>query len=170
MAENGRTEQTKVETRAPSGFVTVACKLGVAWIDLQLSEERAVWENTQSGPREVKQYAATGPIHRIRGTAYPRGEAPDDFPEKPRMVLGYALTPNIPREFWDRWVKQHAKAPYVMSGMIYAFESTQDITAKAREMEGVASGMEPLERGKENGVDVVVDKRVPRGISATRAA
>ena len=165
----GNTNEQKVEARAASGHVTVACKLGIAWLDLQISEEREVMENTQTGPRPVKQYAPVGPIVRIRGTAYPRGEVPEGFPERPRIVAGYALTPNVPREFWDRWVKQHAKAPYVVSGMVCAFESLDDVKAKGREMEGIMSGLEPLVRGKEDGQDIIVDPRVPRGISGRAA-
>lgn len=138
--------------------VAVACKLGVAWFDLQLCEERQVQENTQTGPRMIKQFVKTGRIVRIRGTAYPRGEAPEGFPAKPEMVLGYAITRNVPKDFWDKWAEQHSKAPYVLSHMIMAFTSIDDVKAAADDHKGEISGLEPVQRDKSG----ITDPRLPR--------
>src|ERR1700675_3155789 len=92
-----------------SKFVTVACKIGVPWIDYEVCELTEIDENTQTGSRKVKIWIRTGVIARIRGTAYPRGEPPEGFPEKPRFVLGYALTPNILRSVWEQIVEQRQK-------------------------------------------------------------
>lgn len=138
--------------------VTIACKVGLAWIDLQLSKGEEVYENTQSGPRKITQFSKTGPVVRIRGTAYPRGEAPEGYPEKPEMVAGYALTRNVDKAWWDQWIKQHAKAPYVVSGMIMAYEKAEDLKAAATEHKGDLSGLEPVARNK----DGITDQRLPR--------
>jgi len=123
--------------------VTVACKIGVAWFDLQLCEQRIVMENTQTGPREVKQFARTGNIVRIRGTSYPRGTPPIGFPERPAMINGYALTPGVDKDFWTKWLEQNARAPYVLSGMIMAFENVDAMKGKTRDVTDL-SGLEPV--------------------------
>ena len=134
------------ESRGTSPTVTVACKIYFPWIDLQLCEKKQVMENTQTGPREVTQYEKTGPIVRIRGLAYPNGVAPDGFPERPQIIAGYALTRDVPRAFWEEWVKQNEKAPMVANHLIFAFENHEDIKAKGREHEKTFSGIEPLRR------------------------
>lgn len=137
----------------------VACKIAVPYFDLQLCEMQEVQENTQTGPRTIKQWARVGDIVRIRGTAYPRGTPPEGFPAKPQMVNGYALTHGVPKDFWDAWIKQHAKAPYVISGMITAHESLDHVRGHAKERVGQMSGLEPLKPDR--------DPRVPRSTNAS---
>lgn len=145
-------------TAGSSPTVTIACKIGVPWIDAELCEPREIQENTQTGPRPVTQWFRTGKKFRIRGTAYPRGEAPEGFPAKPEIVAGYALTRDIPRALWEEWAKQHARAPYVASGMIFAFDRIEDIKARASEMTAELSGLEPIARSK----DAITDPRLSR--------
>ena len=146
-----------------SKTVTVACKIGLPWVDFEVCEPRDVSENTQTGARTVKQWFRTGKIVRVRGTAYPRGEAPEGFPEKPQMVLGYALTHNVPRDIWEQIAEQHKKAAYFVSGMVRAFNSEADVKAHAREMEKEISGLEPVQRTK----DAITDARIPRSVNAS---
>lgn len=145
-----------------SKYVTVACKIGVPWIDYEVCELTEIDENTQTGSRKTKMWIRTGEIARIRGTAYPRGEPPEGFPDKPRFVLGYALTPNILRATWEKIVEQRVKAPEFKSGMVFAFERDEDIKSKAKDLEKQLSGLEPLQRTK----DEITDKRVPKSINS----
>ena len=141
--------------------VTVACKIGLPWIDFEVCEEKTIMENTQTGAREVKQYFRTGKVVRIRGTAYPRGEPPEGFPEKPRMLLGYALTPGVDRATWETIAKQHERAAYFTSGMIRAFASEADIKSYAGDYVKELSGLEPVQRTK----DDITDARIPRSVN-----
>ena len=145
-----------------SKYVTVACKIGVPWIDYEVCKEVEIMENTQTGARTIKVWNRTGKVMRIRGTAYPRGEPPEGFPEKPRFVLGYALTPNILREVWETVVEQRKLAPEFQSGMVFAFERDEDIKSKAKDFEKQLSGLEPLQRTK----DEITDQRVPKSINS----
>ena len=139
--------------------VTIACKIAVPWFSLQLCEEREVAENTQTGPRTIKQWFRTGDVVRVRGTAYPAGTAPEGYPAKPPMSGGYALTHGVDKDFWEAWVRQHAKAPYVLSGMIMAYEKPDSIAGATRERAGELSGLEPL--------DPKGDQRVPRSTNVS---
>lgn len=141
-----------------SSTVTVACKVAVAWIDLELCEERTVSENTQTGPRDIKVWARTGRMVRIRGTAYPRGEPPEGFPDKPSMASGCALTAGVPRDFWEQWSHQHRLSPLIKNGMIFADENLAEVKAIAAEQKGKLSGLEPVARNK----DGITDPRIPR--------
>ena len=159
--------ETQAYQRSASGTVTVACKIGVPWIDFQACEEVKVMENTQTGAREITQYAKTGRVIRIRGTSYPRGQIPEGFPERPEIVDGYALTRNINKETWDLIAEQQRKAPYFMSRMIYAFVQPEDGKAIASEHRKDRSGLEPVQRGRDaNGNEAILDDRLPRSMNS----
>jgi hypothetical protein len=148
----------KRESKTSRPYVAVFCKVAVAWLDLRICVEREVSENTQTGSRLVKQWSPTGEVIRIRGTAYPRGQQPDGFPDKPRIVMGYAVTENVPRKLYDAWRAQNNEAPYVRSGMIVAFESLDDGAAYAKEHDAERSGLEPIQRFQKT----LDDPRIPR--------
>lgn len=150
--------------------VTIACKIGVAWFDLEICKEQIVSENTQTGPRDIKQWARTGQVIRVRGTAYPRGEPPEGFPARPEMVAGCALTHNVDKSLWDAWVKQHAKAPYVESGMIFAYTAASDVKERAAELKNEVSGLEPVQRTKSEIKDVRLPRATNKGVSDVEPA
>ena len=130
--------------------VTVACKIGVGWFDLQLCEKRIVKENTQTGPRDIEQWFRLPRIVRIRGTAYPRGTPPEGYPERPEMVGGFALTRNVDKDFWDEWEKQNSRSPFVQNKMIFAYESNDAVVGQAKELAETLSGLEPLNPKKDS--------------------
>lgn len=148
----------EIKPSSAGAKVTVACKLGVGWFQLQLCEEQLVDEQTQTGIRTVKVWRRTGRIIRVRGTAYPRGTPPEGFPEKPKMVGGAALTHGIDKDFWDAWITQNRLNPVVVNGMIYAHETESNVEGWARENAGRLSGLEPM-----NPKD---DKRMPKSTRA----
>ena len=124
--------------------VIVACKLGVAYFDIQMQREIEVSENTQTGPRTIKRFERFGKVVRLRGTAYPRGPVPDGFPEKPVMVGGAALNFGVDREFWEAWVRQNKLNPLVLNRMIFAHGSEDHVRGEARELAGQLSGLDPI--------------------------
>jgi hypothetical protein len=135
----------KATPSSAGGKVIVACKVGVPYIDLQMQEEHTVSENTQTGPRDVKQYRRIGNVVRIRGTAYPRGTVPDGFPDRPELRDGAALTRGVDQEFMERWLEQNRLNPLVVNNMVFVAEHEVDIAAIAREHAGTMSGLEPLD-------------------------
>ena len=146
------------QARASRPSITIACKIALPWIDLRICKEAEVEEQTQTGPRTIRIFKPTGEFIRIRGTAYPRGEPPEGFPDKPRMVLGYALT-EVPRPLWEKYINQSkVPPPFITSGMIVAFESVDDIKDYAKDHVGALSGLEPIQRkGKD-----LKDARIPK--------
>lgn len=146
--------------------VAVLCKLGVAWFELELSAPVKKWEATQNGQREITEYVRTNQIFRVHGTAYPSGQAPEGFGPKPKMIGGYAVTENCPKDFWDAWVEQHKMAPYVVNKMIFAVPDLSDAKAQAKETEGVMSGLEPVQRKGKTVTDPRVVKPARPDVSA----
>jgi hypothetical protein len=69
-------------------------------------------------------------------------------PTSPRgfeIEHGWAMTPNIPKDVWDRWMQQigHDFDP-VRNGFVFAFESRKDCMAKAHEHENMFCNFQPL--------------------------
>lgn len=134
----------KMKASRAGAKVTVACKLGVGYFNLQLSQLQEKWENTQTGPRKIMEARRFGPVVQIRGTAYPRGTPPMGFPERPTIVDGAALTPDVDAEFWFAWLEANKLNPLVVNKMIFAHEQRDFVIGQAKELKGINSGLEPM--------------------------
>ena len=145
------------------GKVTIACKLPLPWIDLQIT--RLVDKDIPglNGTTTRKEAVQTGAFIRIRGTAYPRaGGIPDGFPGKPIMMAGFALTPNVDEEEWEAWLANGgAKMDMVRNGLLFAYASLGDVKAACQDGRDKRTGLEPLDpRSDAEGRSL--DPRAPR--------
>lgn len=132
----------------PEGYdekVTVACKIPLAWIELQCEKMTKVQQMGRNGQEEVFVYVKHGPIVRIRGTAYPAAQPPEGFIDRPEKLFGYAITRNVSSKFWDDFSKQKADWPPLASGAIFAYRKNEDVKARASEMRGLLTGFEPMD-------------------------
>lgn len=129
--------------------VIVACKIGVPYIDLQLCEMVEVSEETQTGPRKRMQGRRSGNVVRIRGTAYPRGAMPSEFPAPPIMADGAALNYGIDKAWFDEWLDQNKRSSFVTNNLIFAHESEDRVRGQAREQAAILSGLEPINPKKD---------------------
>jgi len=124
-----------------SGTVTVACKMPnglVLRIYRPIERDQPVMGG---GVQKETIHIEYGKRYFIRGVAYP-------FGEQPRGVItdsGYALTPNIPEDFWDEWLRQHAETELVQNNLIFAHSRQVDVEAIAKEYEKQKSGLEPID-------------------------
>ena len=132
----------------------VACKLGVAYFDIQLCKIEDKFEQNMQGGRMVKEATRIGQVVRLRGTAYPRGTPPEGFPERPEMVGNAALTRGVDKEWFDEWMRQNHLNPLVMNKMIFAHESQDHVVGEARDLSKFLSGLEPVNPKR--------DARIPR--------
>lgn len=149
----------QVEASVSGAKCFVGFKVGIAYLDLQLSELREKDEQTQTGVRRIKEAVRLDGVVRIRGTAYPRGTPPEGFPEKPMIVAGCAITPNVDRDFMRAWMGQNETSAIVQNRMIFIADTEADAIAIAREMAGDSSGFEPLNRKG--------DPRMPKSTNAS---
>jgi hypothetical protein len=129
---------------AAGAKVIVACKIGVPYIDLQLCEMVEVSEETQTGSRKRMQARRTGSVVRIRGTAYPRGAMPSEFPAPPIMADGAALNFGIDKDWFDQWLEQNRRSGFVTNKLIFAHEKEDMVRGQAREQASILSGLEPI--------------------------
>lgn len=145
----------------PVGYdekVIVACKIPLAWIELQCERPRTITEEGKFGSKDVTIYEKSGPIVRIRGTAYPAAQPPEGFIDRPEKLFGYAINRDVSKTFWDEFAKQKAEWPPIKSGAIFAFRQIEDVKARASEMRNMLTGFEPM--------DPKGDARNPRPMNA----
>lgn len=122
--------------------VTVACKLPNGLV-LQCFDWIDVPQPGPGGVRNVKEAVRVGPRYIVRGNRIPFGVMPDF-----RMTdanNGYALTTNIPEDFWDKWLEQNKDADYVRNKLVFAHRRQVDVIAEAHENQKRKSGLEPID-------------------------
>lgn len=121
--------------------VTVACKIPNG-LELRL-HEGFDWDEPVmgGGTRTTKMFRQIGNSVFIKGSAAPHGVP---------IVLhgGYALTPGVDADFWEKWVEQNAETALVKRHMIYAMPREDSAAAKGREQTEIKSGMERLDPAK----------------------
>jgi hypothetical protein len=124
--------------------VTVACKLGLAYLDIQHSRIVTKFEQNMQGGKDIREAERVGQVVRLRGTAYPRGTPPKGFPPPPEIVGGAALNRGIDKEWFDAWLEQNKLNPIVQNKMVFAHESEDHIRGQAAELSKFLSGLEPV--------------------------
>lgn len=134
---------THVEKRSAK-FVIVGCKVpnGLA---LQLCQAREVAQQIMGGgTRLVKEFQRVGQVYEVVGPSYPVGQVPQGFPRRPVIVGGYAITRNIPADFWQAWAEQNADTDIVRNKQLIAWPQMEDVEAEGKENAKRPSGLEPL--------------------------
>lgn len=106
-------------------------------------------------------HIVAGPVleaHVFRGSARQRrmesnGEI---LGEHPMVVGGYGLTPNVPKDFMDKWLAQNKDYAPVKAGMVKAFSTMTSARDYARDGARVRSGFEAASSAdmKKDGVEV----------------
>ena len=155
-------DKAKPIVTATARTVVVACKIPTG-IQLQHQEKVKRHVDTKGGIEIVDMWVKRGKVYHCHGPAYP-ALPPDGYPEKPIIVGGYAMTPGIPTEFWNDWLKQNASADYVKGDMIMAHDSLESATAWAKEHAKSRSGLEPISREVDK-TGRLTDPRVPKPIT-----
>lgn len=103
------------------------------------------------GTRDVTEHYETGQRFRISGNAIPAAREPGKV--YPEIANGYALTPGVPAELWEEWLKANKETPLVVNRCVFAVE--RDPVGEAKRQGEQKSGLEPI--------DPAGDKRMPRG-------
>ena len=117
-------------------YVTVCSKLPFALI-LRTFDMVDFDEPTPSGLRTIKRAMQVGPEIRIEGCATPFGIPKD-------LRGGYALTSNVPKDFFDRWLSENKEHDAVKNQLIFASERRETAERMAQDRSQTKSGLEPL--------------------------
>lgn len=126
--------------------VTVACKLPNGFV-LEIFDWSTVREYNRAGDIvETRVSRRTGRSHVLNGHALDVEDLKKGrYPGYP-IEGGYALTPGVPRDLWERWVHDNAGSPLLVNHIIFAASSTERAGAQAREQVEVESGLEPVDQ------------------------
>lgn len=122
--------------------VTVACKHPHGLI-LRLHEMVEVDEPSMGGSRVVKRARQVGEAIKIAGYSIAGSKVPP-----PATTGAFALTPGVPKDFWDAWVKQNKDLDMLEKGLIFAAGTSTYVADKAKERQDMKSGFEPLDPEK----------------------
>jgi hypothetical protein len=140
---------------ASTDKVTVACKHPHG-IVLQLYKMEEQREPAPGGTITVKRAIKHGDPVTLYGTALMFGQQPNY-----QIVGGYALTPNIPADFMEEWMKQNRDSPLVKNSIIFVNPDAAYARDEAVEKRGIRGGLEPIKIETDG---TLKDKRVPKGI------
>jgi hypothetical protein len=143
-----------------NNLVTVACKIPNGLL-LRIFKMALAREQTPTGYRDIERAEQVGDIVKINGPALPFGQDPEYV-----VVGGYALTPNVNKDFFDEWLRQNKDHEAVKANLIFAHSNRAVVSDRAREQRAVRSGLEPLnpDRIVRNGKSMPVDPRFPSQI------
>lgn len=150
-------------------FVTVYCNLPMG-LRLRLHGLTTADEPVMGGgKREYQVFRPTGDEVVLNGTAAPFGQARKDRDGAfVLMVNGYGATPNVDKDFWDKWMEQNKGHPLLASVPpgLFARGKAIDALAQAKDMAGARSGLEPLTPTIQDAAGKVIetDLRAPRAI------
>jgi hypothetical protein len=154
--------------RAPSsGTVTVACKIPQG-IRLQLQHKQTTKIPSGRGGEYTfdEQWVFGGPVYHVFGPSTPVGHV-DNYILPHKIEGGYAFTRGIPAAFWEQWLEQNKKAPYVENNMIFAHREAE-VSAIAKDLKQTRSGLEPLSREVDKD-GRLKDPRLPKPVSSANA-
>ena len=76
----------------------------------------------------------------LNGTSMKKEDAPHCL-----IIDGFALTPNVNKEFFDKWMTQNKDHHIVKNGLIFACASQHDAQDQANARVALKSGLEPLD-------------------------
>lgn len=126
--------------------VTVACKLPSGMILRLFRPEMRLEPVVGGGSREVKVYHPLPDTVIINGNAVPQnGQAPAfTILNAHRRGDGFGLTYNVSADFWYQWLEANKDAQYVKEGLIWAYADQDSVNDKAKDLDAVKSGLEPL--------------------------
>jgi len=72
-----------------------------------------------------------------------------------RVIGGYGITTDVPKDFFDKWMSLHKDHPAVSGKLIFAHQQLASLESQAKERAELKHGMEPI-----NGDNPVLDSRL----------
>jgi hypothetical protein len=142
--------------------VTVACKLPHGLILRVFNKTTRREAILGGGTREFEVFEPDPNIAiRIHGNVAPFGKAVPGLHE----ASGYALTHNVPKDIWDRWLEANADSDIVRQKLVFAAPTRDAAESMATDAKDVRSGLEPMNPERKqlpNGRSAPVDPRWPR--------
>src|SRR6266700_4672662 len=127
-----------------SETVTVACKMPNGLL-LQLCADEKGFEPLMGGGfREVTRSRRLPETVYIKGSSVNiedlrKGNMPEYY-----IISGYALTPGVPKKFWEQWLAQNKESDVIKNKILFAADGEINVRAQAKEYANIQSGLEPI--------------------------
>lgn len=67
---------------------------------------------------------------------------------RPSMIGGYAITENVPKEFFEHWMEKHKEHPAVKNNLIFAHIQVASVKDMAEERNEISNGLDPINPAK----------------------
>lgn len=74
----------------------------------------------------------------------------------------------VDKAFWEKWLKEHSDYAPVKSGHIYASPSRNDAVAKAKDTEGMKTGLDPYDPRSSSDGKIMPTEDMDRLLQATK--
>jgi hypothetical protein len=78
------------------------------------------------------------------------------------IIEGFALTPGVPKELWEKWLDQNRRSDMVKNGLIFAQPRSESAEAMAKERKATRSGLERLDPNALPGVRIDAEAMAAR--------
>jgi len=126
-----------------AGVVTVACSLPHGF-RLQLQEKKLFAAPSREDPSRMEERSVyVGEAITINGAARNRDTKRMMDGSAVLMAGGYALTPGVDKDTWDKFRAQMADWPPLKTGQVFASERDDTAKGRARDGQSGPSGFEP---------------------------
>jgi hypothetical protein len=147
MARTQTKDEPETEPAYGSNTVTVVCKLphGI-WLQLHEWGE-SIEPHPLTGTRTVKVARKVGKPILIKGYRGLPFTGPIPGIE---TNCGYALTPGVPKDFWEKWLEQNKSLLIVKNELIFAHNDKASVKDFTRGNETVICGFEPIDPDNPN--------------------
>jgi hypothetical protein len=132
--------------------VIVASKLPMSF-ELQCCAKRPLRQKVRETTWTEEVFYKDGPMFVIAGTAYPLGPTKINKP-RPQIFEGAALTFNVDKDVWDRWLEENKNTPMVKNKLVFAHIDAASLQDMAHDRSEFTSGLDPLVPDN--------DRRMPR--------
>ena len=64
---------------------------------------------------------------------------------RPAQIGGFAITENVPKEFFEHWLEMHKEHPAVKNNLIFAHTQVESVRDMAEERSELTHGFEPID-------------------------
>lgn len=112
------------------------------------------------GSRPIKVSRPVGDPIRINGSSRAVGSDPD----AKRVIGGYGLTHNVPKEAFEQWMRDNKDLDMVKNGLIFSHDSADRVADQAKDQKSLRSGLEPLNTEGRKSDGSYIDPRMPRNV------
>ncbi len=80
---------------------------------------------------------------------------------RPATRSGFAITENVPKEFFEEWMRTHSNHPAVKNNLIFAHTQVASVQDMGKELQEVQHGFEPIDPSKPaKSIETATDKEL----------